>query len=406
MRTKALTPARCEGAKPLKRTYTLGDGRNGHGLALRVLPTGTRTWTQRLLIQGKITNIGLGGYPAVGLIDARKLAEENWHKSKVGIDPRRPRQPKPAVRPPRQERIAAGTATVDDCLVEVVNLRSAEWKPTSRANQTRDWLAVRRHLPELLARPVAEVTAREALLAIQSLPSPTMGRAVRMRLTQAVRWAIVNGLRTATNPFEDITAVMPKKPLKHTPHKSLRPEAVANAVAKVREWGESDRRYLSRALALELMVLTGVRAGEAFGAAWAEIESDIWVIPAERMKANREHHVPLTDAAKDVFRRARESGQGPLVFPSPRDGTRMRTARASESLRAAGVGNCSPHGFRASFRTWAGEQGIDRELAELCLAHEIGNAVEQAYKRSDYIERRRAVMAKWADFIVIGVRSG
>ena len=400
MRTKRLTEARCKGAKPADKTRALGDGRDGHGLTLRILPTGSRAWVQRLTFNRQTTNIGLGGYPAIGLKEARELATANWHKAKGGVDPR-PARERARPRSARELRIEEGTATLDDCLVEAVNARREGWKPTARAKQAGDWLtSARGHVPGLMRRRLRDLAPREVAAAFRTIP-PVMARRLHPRLSAAVAWGEVMGQRdeNLADPFARARQAVPIGPVRHVPRKSLPPCEVGAALAKVREWGETCPRFATRAMAMELVVLTGVRIGEAYGAVWGEFDGDVWEIPADRMKAKSAHRVPLSGPVLDVLRRARERNPNDaLVFPSPRDGTAMKSARAGETLKACGV-EADAHGFRSSFRDWCGESGVDRELAELCLAHAIGNQVEQAYKRSDLLQRRRVVMAEWADYL-------
>lgn len=158
------------------------------------------------------------------------------------------------------------------------------------------------------------------------------------------------------------------------------------------------------AAALASSILTSCRPGEARGALWSEIQAKTWTIPPERMKARRAHVVPLTDPALAVLDRMQ--GLSPeLVFVSPQRGRREHTNKPLSNmaidalLRRMGITEATPHGFRTSFRTWCGDHGVDRELAELSLAHRIGSSVEQAYSRGDLLDRRRAVMARWADHV-------
>lgn len=397
-----LTESKVRAAKPARgKVRTIGDGRGGNGLTLRILPSGSKSWTQRVTVAGKATTVSIGAWPGVSLKDARDEAKLNAAKALVGADPRQPRQPKRAATP-RLRRIEDGKATLDDCLVGVVEDRRADWKASSRSKQTRDWLSARNHVGPLLKRPVREITAAEARDALRPVydTSRVVGRRIRRQLAAAVRWAMADGLcdEDRSNPFEVAAERLPRKAPKHEPRKALCYRDVPDALATLRTWGESKPRYATRALAMELIALTGVRVKEAYGAMWDEFDGGVWTIPAERMKAEEEHTVPLSRAALDVLERARSltGGEG-LVFPSPRDGLAFRSSRAGETLKLAGI-DCHAHGFRSSFRTWCGESGHDREIAELCLAHRIGNAVEQAYVRSDYLERRRVVMDAWGDF--------
>jgi integrase len=154
------------------------------------------------------------------------------------------------------------------------------------------------------------------------------------------------------------------------------------------------------ALALRFLILTASRTGEVIGARWSEIDAQerLWTIPADRMKAKREHRVPLSDEALAMLGRVR--GLDPeFIFPGQKRGKGLSNMAMTQLMRRLGHGDVTVHGFRSSFRDWAEERGgMPREVAELSLAHEVGNAVERAYRRSDMLDKRRTLMERWARF--------
>ena len=234
----------------------------------------------------------------------------------------------------------------------------------------------------------------EAILNRYGRRNPRPRGTSNKRIHAVLKWAVAYGHRT-DNPVDAVDAILPKQNELKTHHRALHYADVPAAIATVRETGVN----ASTKLAFELMVLTATRSGEARGATWAEVDIDgdspTWTIPAERMKAGVEHTVPLSPAAVEVLEAAAaEFGRDGLIFPSTK-GTVTRDANMSNMLRENGIA-AVPHGFQSSFRNWCAETGVERDVAEAALAHKVGGAVELAYKRTDYLEKRRAVMRKWA----------
>jgi integrase len=153
---------------------------------------------------------------------------------------------------------------------------------------------------------------------------------------------------------------------------------------------------------LRFLVLTATRNGEARGARWSEIDMDaaVWTIAPARMKAGTEHRVPLSDAAADILRELAALRTGDLVFEGHTRGRPLRDTTLTETLRRLGYNACSVHGMRSCFRDWCADRGEPSDLAEMCLAHTVGNAVERSYRRSDVLERRRLLMQRWANFLL------
>ena len=236
------------------------------------------------------------------------------------------------------------------------------------------------------------------LLPIWTTKQETAGR-VRRRIGAVMKWAVAQGYRTDNPAGDAISAALPNNNAQVTHRAALPHTQVGAAVAKVRRSGA----YRGAVLSFEFLVLTAARSAEVRGATWDEIDLDaaVWTIGAERMKAAREHRVPLSDRALAVLDEARWllPRAGNLVFPSEK-GRMQGHHPMGRMMKALEIG-AVPHGFRSSFRDWAAEcTETPREVCELALAHVNSDRVEAAYRRSDLFERRRTLMQQWADYIV------
>ena len=367
-----------------------GDGRGGYGLSVLVKPTSTgrlsKTWAQRIRIEGTSHNIGLGSYPVVSLALARARALENWQAIEEGRNPLHER----AVRVP----------TFSDAMEKVIATHSGAWKPGSKSEA--QWRASMRDyaLPCLGAMPVDKITTADVLAALTPIwnEKRETARRVRHRIGAVMKWAVAQGHRPDNPAGDAIAAALPKVRQRRTHHRALPCAEVAGTLAKVR----GSDAVLSTKLALEFLALTAARSGEVRNAVWAEMDLPraTWVVPAGRAKTGREHRVPLSGRSLGVLDEARElRDQSHLVFPSVRgkpisDNTLSKLFR---ELEIPGV----PHGLRSSFRDWCAETGGDRDAAEACLAHSLG-PVESAYARSDLFERRRMLMEQWAQYLAGG----
>ena len=367
-----------------------GPGRysDGNGLILVVWPSGSRNWIQRITVDGKRRDVGLGGYPAVKLADARDAARANKEAVRSG---RAPAPVRDALEP-----------TFEAAAVRVHGERAPGWRNPKHAAQ---WIATLREyaFPCFGSRPVSAITTADVLAALMPIwhDKPETARRVRQRISTVMLWAVAHGHRPDNPAGEVLGAVLPRRnggaPRRHFP--ALPYGAVGGALATVRQSGALP----STRLAFEFLVLTAARSGEVRLATWAEIDMDAatWTVPASRMKAGREHRVPLSSAALDVLRQARElaGGRSALVFPAPRGGP-LSDSTLSKLLRENGVAGV-PHGFRSSFRDWAAEcTYTPHRVMEAALAHTIANKAEAAYARSDLFEKRRALMDQWAAYLM------
>ena len=365
------------------RNYT--DGRGAHGLSLRVQPNGFRHWYQHIRIDGRYTNLGLGGYPIVTLEEARAAAAANARLVANGGDPR---------------ATARGAPTVSRTLDALIARDSPTWRNAERT--AKDWRSsLANHAPAILLRRVDAVTSRQCINALTPLwnTKRETARKVKHRLSAVFKLAVAEGHRE-DNPVDAVDAALPKRrgaaqrPGNHRalPHGEVR-DALA-AIAATDAWAGTK-------LAFRFLVLTAARNSEVRLATWDEMDLDaaLWTIPAARMKAATEHRVPLNDAALTVLEEARSiADPSGLVFPSV-TGRPMSNSTLSKLLRENGVA-AVPHGFRSSFRDWAAEcTPFAREVMEAALAHRVPGAVEAAYFRSDLLEKRRELIQRWADYI-------
>lgn len=393
---RKLTPAKVARAKPAARAYSIGDGRGSRGLFLRVLPSGTRNWWQAVNFAGRQISVGLGGYPAVSLDEARDLAYANYLDVRKGVDPRRNRRP--ATRR-LCGRVSAGQATLAQCLDAVIALRRPHWK-NPRVSE-RHWRGSVAHAGDLLARPVAGITAQDALAIVVPLTAshPSVAANIRSRLGEACRWAVVQGLR-AGNPFDEIKVLMPR-PGGGGHRRALPWRDVPDAIEAFASLGGS---WAVKGLAMQFAVLCAARPAEAFGATWDEVDfgAKAWRIPARRMKAGQQHQVPLGGAALAVLAEAEGHRRNGLVFPAPRGGT-MDSTRAGETMRRAGIEGADAHGFRSSFADWAAESaGAPDDLIDRCLAHARRSQVTASYIRTSQYGLRVPLMESWGAFCAGG----
>ena len=261
-----------------------------------------------------------------------------------------------------------------------------------------DSRVIRNVFPRIGDRLVSDVSVHDimGMLAPIQRDKPPTARRVRQQISKVMEWAVVGGFRTDNPADERITSASRRNKHRTKHHLAVPHSEVASVLVAVRE---SDAQ-ISVKLALEFLVLTAARSGEVRGAVWDEIDfkCSVWIVPAERMKTGEEHRVPLSPQAVALLRKARGLGDGKgLVFPSL-NGRMLQDVTLSNLLPNLGA-RCVPHGMRSSFRDWCGETGVPREYAEPCLSHVLGDAVQRAYARSDYLEQRRPIMAAWAEYL-------
>lgn len=358
------------------------------GLHLYVKHTGSKSWVQRVTVDGRRQDVGLGSFPAVSLAAARKKALANLAAIAEGRDPL---AEKKAARQPK-----VVTPTFAEAAKAVHEARLPTWRNEKHGKQFMATLATYA-FPVIGDMPIDRIGREHVLRALVPIwtTKPETARRVRQRIRTVFAWAQAHVLIEHNPAGEMIDGALPAMPKVKAHHPALPYGDVADALAVIEESGA----WPMTKACFRFAVLTAARSGEARGATWDEIdvEAATWTIPAARMKASKAHRVPLSDAALAVIEAARPyCGATGLLFPSAR-GRMLSDSTVSKLLRENGIA-AVPHGFRSSFRDWCAETGVRRELAEAALAHEVGG-VEGAYFRSDLFEARRRVMDDWARFL-------
>jgi integrase len=376
---------------------------DGAGLYLRVKPTGAASWVFRYRDGAALRDVGLGGLGAVSLADARAKALRMTVQRADGVDPRsRIGQAKRAAKAVAAAEIRSAV-TFTKALDGYIAAHQAGWSSVQHAKNWHQQLA-KHALPKIGKMRVESIETADLLEVLRPIWTelPETASRIRLRIEKVLDFARVHGWRDGENPARWTG---------HLQH-ILSPNARAKRVEHFTSlpWQEmpqfygilSNREAVS-ARALEFCILTAVRTGEIIGATWREIDFSraIWSISADRMKARRPHLVPLAPQAIKLLRDVERLSSGPEspIFPSPRGGHPSNLSMIM-LLRRIGRGDLTVHGFRSTFRVWAAETtDFASEIAEACLAHAVGDAVTQAYLRTSFVDRRRDLMARWADYV-------
>ncbi len=384
-----------------RQVRTVGPGRHADGGGLYLIVEGSlsRRWAYIWTSAGKRRELGLGGVAKVSLAAARRRAAEAAERVGEGGDPI---QDKVAAKAADEQRAAAEEPFGEfaDAWFEAAvspGLRNEKHRETWRAT-------LRTYCEPIRGKAIASIETADVLGILRPIwntKTETASR-VRGRIERVLDAATAMGARSdKANPARwrgHLDQLLPRpSKLKRGHHPAMDWTEVPQFMGRLRE------RDAVTAKALEFIILTAARAGEALGARWKEIdlETAVWTVPASRMKRSKEHRVPLSDAALIVLEAVRPLAGGnseALVFPGQT--CRPMGPEALEMLRRRmGAGQYTTHGFRSSFRDWVGEATTaPREIAEACLAHEVGNEVERAYRRGDALEKRRVLLGQWADY--------
>jgi integrase len=378
---------------------------DGGGLYLRVSATGAKSWVFRFQLDGKRRDMGLGPFPDISLADARGKAAEHRKVRHEGIDPL---DAKVAQRQAQQVSVAKGR-TFRECAVEFMEKNRAGWRNAKHRQQWENTLATYVY-PTLGELPVSAIDAGLVVQVLDPIwaEKPETASRVRGRIEAVLDAATVRGFRQGPNPAQwkgNLAHVLPAraKVRKVEHHAALPIDDIPEFLGALRG------RQGMAARALEFAILTAARTGEVLGARWGEIDLDgkIWTVPAGRMKAGREHRVPLSEAALTVLGAVRplalmrDGAPDPTapVFPGPRRALPLSNMVLLMLLRRMKRGDLTAHGFRSTFSDWAAERtGFPREVVEMALAHAVENKVEAAYRRGDLFEKRRQLAEAWARF--------
>lgn len=374
---------------------------DGAGLYLQVSKSLTKSWIFRFTLNGKQREMGLGALHTITLAEAREKAKACRSKLLDGIDPLDARNA--AKLSDVLERAKA--MTFDDCAKAYIEAHRGGWKNVKHAAQWSSTLATYAS-PMIGSLPVATVNTALVVKVLQPIwqeKTETATR-VRSRIESILDWATVSHFRVGENPARwrghlDNLLADPGKMNKVVHHAALAWQVVGPFMFELK------KREGVAARAVEFAILTAARSGEIRGAVWSEFDLDeaMWIIPAERMKAGREHRVPLSTAALSLLRSAPRIDE--IVFPGARVGTPLSDMSLTAVLRRMGRKEITVHGFRSTFRDWCSESAgnsFPREVCEHALAHSLPDKVEAAYRRGDLIEKRKVLMQVWADYCAAG----
>lgn len=362
------------------------------GLQLVVSPSGSRSWILRTKVGFKRRAIGLGSYPEVTLAMAHQKARNVKEIIASGVDP---------VAEKRKRKDALKKAQIQFITFADAALRCHRKKTAGFKNDkhVKDWISsIERYVnPHIGNTPVSDIGLPEILSVLEPIwkeKTETASR-VRQRVEQVLNWATVSGYRTGENPARwtgwlDAILEKPSDIRKEKHFKSMPYENIAAFMVELR------KRPAMTARALEWIILTACRSSEARGATWAEIDlkTKVWTIPKDRIKMGREHRVPLSNDAVKLLKALPRFKGSDLLFTAPRGGqlSDMSISMLCRRMKVDAV----PHGFRATFKTWATEQTAFPDLiSEMCLAHRVGNDVREAYARGDLLDKRRKLMDAW-----------
>lgn len=374
------------------------------GLGLQVAPAGARSWVLRVVVAGNRRELGLGGFPTVQLAAARERARQAREQIAQGVDPIQAKKAAHSALKAAQAR----AVTFKTLAEQYIEAHEASWKNSKHAAQWSSTLT-QYAFPVLGPMLVADIDTPAVLRVLEAEPEKGKGTLwatrtetasrLRGRLETILDYATTKGLREGPNPARwkgHLALTLPSKrkvaPVVH--HKAIPVGEVGKFMARLRAAEGIGAR------ALEFAILTAGRSGEVRGATWAEIDlpAKLWTVPAERMKAKREHRVPLSDAAVTLLEALPRREGCEVVFYSTK-GSALSDMTLTAVLRRLKV-DATAHGFRSTFRDWAAEcTSYPAEVAEMALAHAVGNAVEAAYRRGDLFEKRRAMMGDWATFL-------
>lgn len=384
-----------------KQVKTLPPGKHcdGGGLYLIVDQTGARRWQANFTAGGRRREMGLGGVQGLSLADAREKMREIKSQIASGIDPIADKEAKKAAA--TQAKIEGQTfGSFADHWLETYHAPSL-----TNAKSADQWrMTLKVYAASIREKPIGSIDTDDILKVLQPiwLEKVETARRLRGRLEKILDAATTAGARGNTaNPARlkgHLEFILPKtKKLTRGHHAAMDYNDLPAFMV------ELGKREASSARALAFIILTACRAGEALGARWKEVdlEKALWKVPAHRMKAKKEHTVPLSKAALAILRDlAPLAGGDQEAFLFPGQTNRPLTLTSIDKVRARmGVADVTTHGFRSSFRDWAGnETNAAREVAEACLAHAVGNAVEQSYRRGDAIEKRRDLLEQWANY--------
>lgn len=368
-----------------------GEHHDGGGLYLVVSPSGSRSWLYRFHFDGKRRFMGLGSLVDVSLSKARDRRDDARRVRNSGRNPIDER---------RAARKAQASRTFGEVAQELLAAKAPEWGNAKHAEQWR--VSLTNAAGKLSPLPVESIDTEAVLDVLKPIwqEKPESASRLRQRIEAVLDYASAHGMRAGDNParwrghLEHLLAKRARGEKGH--HAALPYSEVPAFVARLRAVETIPAR------ALEFAILTAGRSGEVYGALWSEIDLDkkLWTIPAARMKAGREHRVPLAPRPVEIIESMRPFRDSDVLFPGRKRGAPLSHVAMAKTIERLGVDGATPHGFRSAFRDWCGDHTeYPREVAEAALAHLIGDKAEQAYRRGDALAKRRALMDAWAEYL-------
>jgi len=373
----------------LVKSTRLKPGRHsdGGGLYLNVTPTGSKSWLFMWAVGGKRREMGMGAYPAIPLSKARAKAGDARQAVAEGRDP-------------IAEKAKEEEPTFSECVEQFLTSMEGQWRNEKHRAQWR--MTLTEYCKPIQAKKVSEITVDHVLKVLKpiwSTKSETASR-LRGRIERVLGYAKAKGWREGENPAawkENLGNILPaRQKLTRGHHAAMKYDEVPAFAAKLRTHDAMAAR------ALEFLILTASRSGEVLEATWDEIDlqAKVWTVPKERMKAGREHRVPLTDTAVAILDAISTAAKEGYVFPGQKKDRPLSNMSMAMLMRRMKFTAYTVHGFRSAFRDWAGDRtSFPRELAEAALAHVVGDETERAYRRSDAIAKRRKLMEAWEKYL-------
>jgi integrase len=360
---------------------------DGDGLYLNVAAGKSKSWVFLWMKNGKRREMGLGSYPTISLVTARQRADECRRQVAEGLDP-------------IAERKKSAPVSFGDAADQFIASMASSFRNEKHRDQWKMTLgdAYCADLRKLAISDVDTDAVLQVLTPIWQAKAETASR-IRGRIERVLDFATVKGWRTGENPARwrgHLKNALPARQKLTRGHHAAMPYADVPAYVKRLQGAEA-----MAARGLEFLILTASRSGEVLGAKWPEVDIDnaVWTVPAERMKAGKEHRVPLTPRAVAIVEALRETKVNDFIFPGEKKDAPLSSMAFAMLMRRMKVEQYTAHGFRSAFRDWAGDEtSFPRELAEAALAHRVGDETERAYRRSDALDRRRKLMVAWADF--------
>jgi len=378
---------------------------DGAGLWLQVTKAGTKSWLFRYMRYGKAREMGLGALHTISLSDAREKALQCRKLLQDGKDPIE--EKRSTLQQARLDE--SKTLTFTECAEKYIEAHRSGWRNAKHITQWENTISTYA-TPIFGSLPVAGIDTTLVMKCLEEIweKKPETASRLRGRIEAVLDWATAREYRKGENPARwrgHLNKLLPSRAkvakVKH--HKALPYSEIPAFMDKLRQQDGIAAR------AMEFLVLTATRTNETLGAQWSEIDMDaaLWTIPAERMKAGREHRVPLSPRALDILRAMEELKQGDFIFPGRSFGKSLSNMACLMTLRRMKRTDLTAHGFRSTFRDWTAEvTSCPSEVAEMALAHTVSDKVEAAYRRGDLFKKREKLMKDWTAYCQLPAAKG